>query len=72
MQRQDKVFVLFQPSLTFASKAGNNPSGELLVFPSMVELLAFPVIIRLGYRCSPGTNTLAYFDVASARKEKVK
>ncbi len=45
----------FKPSLMFASKARVYLSGE-----TYSRLLAFASNIRLGWKCLPGTNTLAY------------
>jgi hypothetical protein len=49
----------FQPSLMFASKAGEYPSEA----PVEDRLLALPADIRLGWNGLSGTNTLAYYEL---------
>jgi hypothetical protein len=51
----------------FGSKAGANPSkAPLRCFP-----LTLPVHIRLDWKGSQGTNTLAYYDRGSVTKKRV-
>ncbi len=49
----------FQPSLKFAGKARSQPQSAKLLHSGRLQ--AFSLSIRLGWRCSPRSNTLAYY-----------
>jgi len=49
-----------QSSIMFVSKVRVYPVKHLLGAPFYGRLLALPTDIRLGWKCLPGTNTLAY------------
>jgi hypothetical protein len=58
------VFVpvrLFGLVYFFAYKLGAYLKVECLKDPPLREALALHAIIRLGWKCSEGTNTLAYY-----------
>ncbi len=62
---QARVFVPgkpFQSSLMFAGKAGVTRVKLLSGAPLFGRLLALPANIRLGWKCLPGINTLAYYE----------
>jgi hypothetical protein len=52
----------FQPSLMFAGMAKAYPRVEHLKCASLGEALDLPANIRLGWKCLPGTNILAYYE----------
>ncbi len=56
----------FQKSIVFARKAGAYPIET--PFRALIQgrLLALPTNNKLGWKCLPGTNALAYYEYLTA------
>ncbi len=55
-------FKPFQRNIMFACKAGAYPSKVSFGYYTLGWLLVLPANIRLGRKCLPSSNTLAYYE----------